>query len=111
MSSAQTASDNQPRKRRPATTPQGRQNQMVNLAMEVAEKQLRDGTATSQVITHFLKLGTTIHEYELAKLKSETELRRAQVENMDSAKRTEQMYAEALKAMKSYAGQEDEYED
>ena len=62
------------RKIRPALTPEARENQMISLAVDLAEKQLIEGTASSQVITHYLKLGTMNHKLELEKLKKENEL-------------------------------------
>lgn len=99
-------------RRPPATTPEGRENQLIALAVDVAERQLRDGTAASQVITHYLKLGTTRERLEQEKLARENELLRARTEAMASAQRVEELYTQALNAMRSYAGQPlDDYED
>lgn len=95
--------------RRPATTPEGRESQLVNYAVELAETQLREGTASAQVISHYLKLGSTRETLEQERLKNENELLRAKVEQLASGARIEQLYGEALAAMKSYAGQQ-EYE-
>lgn len=89
---------------RPALTPEARENQMVSLAVDLAEKQLIEGTASSQVITHYLKLGTTKHKAEMEKLERENELLEAKIECLQSAKRVEELYDDALKAMKSYSG-------
>ena len=89
---------------RPALTPEGRTNQLIALAYDRAEEQLRDGTASSQVITHFLKQGSIQAELELEKLKRENELLTAKTESLQSSKRMEELYAEAIKAMASYAG-------
>ena len=100
------------RKRRPATTPEGRENQLVSLAADLAERQLSDGTASAQVITHFLKLGSTTMKLEQEKLQRENLLLAAKVESLDSAKKMEVLYEAALNAMKSYAGQDtDDYDD
>lgn len=96
-------------RRPPATTPEGRENQLVSLAVELAERQLREGTASSQVITHYLKLGTTRERLEQERLASENELLKAKVEALSSAARVEELYKEALNAMRSYAGQEPLY--
>jgi hypothetical protein len=93
-----------PRRRRPATTVEGRENQMISLAVELAEKQLRDGTASAQVINHYLRLGTTRERLEQEKLSRENELLRSRTEAMESAKRVEELYGAALDAMRSYAG-------
>ena len=98
--------------RRPALTPEARENQLISLAVDLAEKQLQEGTASSQVITHYLKLGTTKAELEKVKLAKENELLTAKTEALQSAKRMEEMYAEAIKAMATYSGRgepDDEY--
>lgn len=95
------------RKSRPALTPEARENQLIALAVDVAEGQLRNGTASSQVITHFLKLGTTRAELEKEKLIRENELLRAKAKALDSAEEIKVLYADALKAMRNYAGQGD----
>ena len=92
---------------RPALTPEARENQLISLAVDLAEEQLRDKTASSQVITHFLKLGTTKAELEKEKLAKENELLRAKTESIESQKRIEELYAEALNAMRRYNGQGD----
>ena len=99
---------------RPALTPEARENQLVSLAINLAEQQLRDGTASSQVITHYLKLGTQKEKLEREKLERENELLRAKTESIASAKRVEELYENALKAMRDYSGQsniESEEED
>lgn len=97
-------------RRRPALTPEARENQLVSLAVDLAEQQLRDGTASSQVITHYLKLGSTKASLEKEKLERENELLRAKTENLESAKRVEELYKEALDAMKIYSGSGDYYD-
>lgn len=92
--------------RRTATSDEGRESQLVSLAMDLAEKQLTEGTASSQVMTHYLKLGTTRERLEEERLRNENELLRTKVEQLASAARVESLYAEALNAMRSYAGQD-----
>ena len=92
------------RKRRPALTPEARENQMIALAVDLAEKQLMEGTASSQVITHYLKLGTTKERLEKEKLEEENKLLRARTDALQSAKRVEELYADAIDAMKLYSG-------
>ena len=92
------------RERRPATTPENRENQLVSLAVDLAERQMVEGTASAQVITHYLKLGSTRESLEQDRLKKENELLSAKVEQMASAKRVEELYEEALNAMRNYAG-------
>lgn len=96
-----------PEKRRPpATTPEGRENQLIAAAVDLAEKQMREGTASSQIITHYLKLGSTREQLEQERLSKENELLDAKVEAMASVKRVEELYETALNAMRSYAGAE-----
>lgn len=104
------------RKRRPpATTPEAQENQMISLAVELAEKQLLAGTASAQVISHYLKLGTTRERLEQQKLIKENELLQAKSDAIASGKRVEELYKTALSAMRTYSGVEiiveDEYED
>jgi len=95
----------QPKRRRPpATTPEGRENQMIALAVDLAEKQLSEGTASSQVISHFLKLGSTKERIEKEILLSQRELIKAKTEAIKSAKKVEELYANALNAMRNYSG-------
>jgi hypothetical protein len=77
---------------------------MIALAVDAAEKQLRDGTASSQVITHFLKLATTRERLEQEKLSQEVERLRAQTKQIESGEKMEALYKDAISAMKSYAG-------
>lgn len=92
------------KKIRPATTPEARENQLVSLAVDLAEKQLLEGTASSQVITHYLKLGTAKEKIEREILDEQKKLIQAKTENLQSAKRIEELYSEAINAMKSYGG-------
>jgi hypothetical protein len=95
------------RKMRPALTPEARENQMISLAMDCAEQQLRDGTASSQVITHFLKLGSERERLERERLEEENKLLKAKTEQLQSQRRVEELYADAIKAMRTYGGQGD----
>jgi hypothetical protein len=89
---------------RPAISPEARENQMISLAETLAEQQLRDGTASSQVITHYLKLGSTKERIEREILERQKELITAKTEALQSAKRVEELYANAIAAMKRYSG-------
>ena len=79
------------KKIRPALTPEARENQLISLAVDLAEQQLRDGTASSQVITHYLKLGTTRERLEKELLEREVELKKAKTESIQSAERIEKL--------------------
>lgn len=105
------SSQSSPRKIRPALSPEARENQMISLAVDLAEKQLIEGTASSQVITHYLKLGTMNHKLELEKLEKENALLKAKTESLRSSQRMEELYADAIKAMQSYSGLGDSDED
>lgn len=91
--------------RRRATTPEGRERQLISLAVDRAEQQLRDGTASAQVITHYLKLGSTREQLEQQRIAAEVELQRAKIEVMASTNRIEELIGDALKAFRSYSGQ------
>ena len=97
-------SSGSPRKMRPALTPEARENQLISLAVDLAEKQLQEGTASSQVITHYLKLGSTKERIEKEILEKQKELIIAKTEAMQSAKRVEELYSNALDAMRRYSG-------
>lgn len=96
---------------RPATTPEGREDQMIALAMDLVEQRLRDGTASSQETTHFLKAASRKSRLEIEKLKEELELTKAKTEAIQSAKKVEELYAEAIKAFKTYSGQDGEEDE
>ena len=94
-----------------AETPEARESQLISLVFDLAERKIRDGTASSQVMTHFLKLGTIHAELEKEKLVHENELLRAKTEAIKSQQRMDEMYANALAAMRSYSGNDDSGEN
>ena len=102
---------NTPRKRPPATSLEAQENRMISLAMDVVEKRLRAGTASSQETTHFLKLGSMRERKELALMEQEFELKKAKTEAIQSAKRVEELYINALDAMRTYTGNRKDEED
>lgn len=93
------------RSRPPATTPEAQENRLIALAVELAEKRIRDGSASAQEIVHFLRLGSSRERLEQERLAGENELLRAKAEAMSDVKRSEALYAEALNAMRAYSGQ------
>ena len=114
MAKIKVTTDKEEKKKiRPALTPEARENQLVYLATELAEQQLRDGTASSQVITHFLKLGSMKEKIEQEILVKQKDLITAKTEALQSSKRIEELYSNAITAMKSYSGQgdHDEFEE
>jgi hypothetical protein len=98
-------------RRPPAPTPEARENQLISAAVDRAEQQIRDGTASAQVITHFLKLGSSRERLEQTRLEHENALLIAKKEQLASAARIEELYKTALDAMRSYAGFEAEQGD
>lgn len=114
MARTKKIADNQPSKSvkiRRSMDPEGRENQLIALAYDVAEQQLLDGTISSQVLAQLLKAGSTKGQAELKKLQSENELLRAKTESIQSAARTDEIYKNALKAMKNYGGLEPSEDD
>lgn len=98
---------------RPGLTPEARENQLIAKAVDLAERQIDEGTASSQVITHFLKLGTTKAELEKEKLRNENLLLKAKTDSLQSMQRMEELYENAIKAMQKYGGHggDEEYEE
>ena len=95
------------KKRRPALTPEARENQLIALAVDLVEKRLIEGTASSQETTHFLKLASSKARIEKEILERQKDLITARTEALQSQKRVEELYAEAIKAMRKYSGQGD----
>lgn len=97
--------------RPPAITPEERENQLISAAVDLAEKQLKEGTASAQVISHFLKLGSSREVLEQERLRNENALLETKREVMESEKRTEELISKALAAMKSYSGSPSDEEE
>lgn len=93
-----------PLRARPSLNPEVRQQQLIGLTMDVVEKQLRDGTASSQTISHFLKLSTTQHELELEKTRLENNLLEAKADEIQFRKEMEMGYEDVIKALAKYQG-------
>lgn len=98
-------------KMRPALSPEARENQLVSLAVDLAEKQLREGTASSQVITHYLKLGSPKAKLEKEILEKQKELIEAKTKNINSTSDARELYKEALTAFRRYSGAEDDEDE
>lgn len=111
MAKRQVITDETRPKLRPAETEEGRENQLIALAYDEVERRLRNHTATSQETTHFLKLGSSKAKLELEKLRKENELLIAKTEALKSAKRSEELFSEAIKAFGIYAGKATDEED
>lgn len=104
---AKGSTSNSVKRMRPAFSPEVRENQLIALATDLAETQLREGTASSQVITHYLKLGSTKERIEKEILEKQKELISAKTEAIQSAQRVEELYKNALNAMRRYSGHGD----
>lgn len=101
------------KKQEPARTPEGRENQLISLAVDLAEKKLSDGTASSQLICHFLSLATTKYKLELEKMRGDLKMSDAKVKQISDQETSKDLYSEALKAFRSYQGSsiEDELDE
>lgn len=108
---ASGTNDSSTKKRRPALTPEARENQLIALAVDLVEKRLIEGTASSQETTHFLKLASSKARIEKEILERQKDLITARTEALQSQKRVEELYAEAIKAMRKYSGQGDNNEN
>jgi hypothetical protein len=97
-------------RRKPATTSEGRETQLVSLAEDLAEKQLMEGTASAQVISHYLKLGSSRERLEQQRIAHENELMKVKIESFAAQNRIEELYLGAINAMRSYTGQEPMFE-
>lgn len=91
-------------RRKPATSPEARENQLISAAHDLAEEQIRTGQASSQVITHFLKLGSSRERLEQQRIEYENELLQVKREAMERADRIESLMVDAVNAMRSYQG-------
>lgn len=104
MSRKKTDSSSDIPKLRPALTPEARENQLISLAMDRAEEKLLNGTASSQLITHFLKLGSAKERLEQDNLKQDIELKKAKTESLKQNQTLEEIYKKAIIAMRDYSG-------
>ena len=94
----------------PAMTPEGRENDLISMAVDLAEQKLRDGTASSQLISHFLKLGSEKARLEKEILEEQKKYLAAKTESMSESKHIEELYSNAINAMRAYSGMEN-YDD
>lgn len=91
-------------KRKPALSVEERENELISLTLDRVEERIRNGTATSQELCHFLKLATTKEQLEKEKLERENELLKAKTQSLESSERVEKLYADAIKWMSVYSG-------
>lgn len=116
MAVRQRSDDDAPRtRRRPATTPEGRENQLISMAMDLAEDRISSGSASAQEVVHFLRLGSSREKLEQERIRNENQLTQAKIEHMASLQRQEELISDALKAMRGYQGldqpEQDDIED
>ena len=110
MAKVKAANPNPMPKLRPALSPEARENQMIALAMDLVEQRLRDGTASSQETTHFLKAASQKNKLEMERLKLENDLTAAKTKALANAEEIKVLYEDAIKAMRRYSGNGDEDE-
>lgn len=101
------AARNSGRRGRPAITDEGRESQLISLAYDLAERQIRDGSAPAQVVSHFLKAGSTRDRLERTKIERENHLLSVKAEQLESNARNEGLFEEAIRAMRTYSGHPD----
>lgn len=109
-----TGSTTKGQKKFTARTPKARENYLINLAMNLAEEKLKNGTATSQLICHFLTLATTKEQLSNEKLRSDLDVANAKIKQMEAQENRAEMYDKVLEAMRSYTGtpvEEEEFDD
>ena len=97
-------------RRKAATTPEGRENQLIAMAVDSVERRIQAGTASAQELVHYIKLGSSRERLEQEKMKREVELLAAKSDAMASAERMEKLYTAAISAMRSYQGRPDDPE-
>lgn len=111
MPDAKNRSATQSRRRAPALTIEDREDQLIAMAVDAAEKKLLDGTASNQLLIHYLRLGSTREKLEKEKLRKENELLEAKADSYKSTARIEELYNRAISAMRMYNGEEPEEDD
>ncbi len=110
MAPRQSKEDRPTTRRKPAKTPEAREQQLISMAIDASEELILTGKAPAPVLTHYLKMGSTREKLEQEKLRQENELLKAKIKTLESVERQEVMYREALDAMSNYKGQKDEFE-
>lgn len=115
MAKVKNTTESTPNKRRPALTPEARESQLISYAYDLVEQRMLDGTASAQETVHFLKLATREQRIKEKRMELENQLIEAKTEQIQSQKHIEELYAEAISAMREYGGKgssdEDEYDD
>lgn len=96
--------------RRRARSPEARENQLMDLAVDLAEKQLSEGTASAMLITHYVRMASQKARLEQEKLQKEIEFLRAKTDAYEADRRSDEKYERALRAFSLYSGHPDESE-
>ena len=94
------------RSSRPASSPKERENQLIAKAYDLAEKRIEEGTATSQEVCFFLKLGSSKEQLEQKLLDTEVELAKAKAQALRDTKDIKELYENAQKAILTYQGKD-----
>lgn len=117
MAKVKNPTETPTQKRRSAINPEARDAQLMSYAYDLAEQRLLDGTASAQEVVHFLRIASPEYKKKLERLDLENQLVKAKTEQIQSQKHIEELYAEAINAMREYGGQsssdedDDEYDD
>lgn len=96
------------RKKAPSRGLKNREDDLIAAATDLAEKQLREGTASSQIIAHYLKAGSVKQQLELEQLRQNNLLLEAKTDALKSAAAETELYESVIEALKAYNGEEDE---
>lgn len=96
------------RRRSPAKTPEERETSLISMAMDLAEQRIADGTASSPLLLHFAKLGSSREELEQQRLVNENAVLRKKLETMEAAIDVKNLMEDALSAFKGYSGEDDD---
>ena len=103
MASTDELPDKPRRRKPPATTPEARENELIGMALDEAERQIRGGTASSQILVHFLKLASYRDRLEREKIRLENMYTAKKIDNIDAQAHAEELYENAINAMRSYS--------
>lgn len=99
-----TESPQTPGRLRPGLTPEADENQLISLSIDAAKKMLLNGTAPTSIVLHYLKLATSREKLERENMEKEMALKEAKIQALESQARVEQLYEDAMRALKRYSG-------
>lgn len=75
---------------------------LISLTLQMAEQQLIDGTASSQVMTHFLRLGSIRSKVELEKLRLENNLLTEKIQSEKMGQQLKEMFQDVMESLRDY---------